>query len=133
MNLHSYSIPLSLIAKEISSRYEMRLQPRPLLFTCSLKRTGQTRSYVSQVTSEPLRILFCGSDDFSIASLRALYKVHKRDKALIESIDVVCRPAKPVGRGFKKTREVPISLIAKDLALSLHEIDTFTKWKVRRS
>ena len=135
---------LSLIAKEISSRCEMRLQPRPLVFT------GQIRSYFSQVTSEPLRILFCGSDEFSIASLRALYKEHKRDKALIESIDVVCRPAKPVGRGFKKIREgeffsssvlrllselkqVPISLIAEDLALSLHKIDTFTKWKVRRS
>ncbi|KAM0797447.1 formyl transferase [Usnea florida] len=107
----------------------MRLQPRPSLFRCSIKRAGQIRTYTSQATSEPLRILFCGSDEFSIASLRALYKEHKRDKALIESIDVVCRPAKPVGRGFKATREVPISPIAKDLALSVHKIDTFTMWK----
>ena len=66
---------------------------------------GQIRSHSSQLNSEPLRILFCGSDDFSIASLRALYRDHERDKALIESIDVVCRPAKPVGRGLKDTRE----------------------------
>ena len=83
----------------------MRLQPRPPLFTCFIKRPGHIRTYTSRATSEPLRILFCGSDEFSIASLRALYKEHKRDKALIESIDVVCRPAKPVGRGYKDTRE----------------------------
>lgn len=53
---------------------------------------------------EPLRILFCGSDEFSIASLQALYKTHQKEKGLIESIDVVCRPAKRVGRGLKEVR-----------------------------
>lgn len=54
---------------------------------------------------EPLRILFCGSDDFSIASLRKLYKEHQQDRDFIASIDVVCRPGKPVGRGRKIIRE----------------------------
>lgn len=74
--------------------------------TYFIGRVFQTRRlYASQATFEPLRILFCGSDEFSITSLRALHKEHKRDKALIESIDVVCRPAKPVGRGLRHTRE----------------------------
>lgn len=53
---------------------------------------------------EPLRILFCGSDAFSIASLQKLHNQHQIDKSLISSIDVVCRPGKPVGRGLKKIR-----------------------------
>lgn len=73
--------------------------------TYCVGRACQKRSYASQATFEPLRILFCGSDEFSITSLRALYKEHERDKALIESIDVVCRPAKPVGRGHQEIRE----------------------------
>lgn len=53
---------------------------------------------------EPLRILFCGSDEFSIASLLALYEAYQKEKNLIQSIDVVCRPAKRVGRGLKNIR-----------------------------
>ena len=83
----------------------MRLLPYSRSATHFIGRTCRRRPYNGQATFEPLRILFCGSDDFSIASLRALYKEHERDKALIESIDVVCRPAKPVGRGLKDTRE----------------------------
>lgn len=47
--------------------------------------------------SEPLRILFCGSDEFSCASLRELHNEHVQNPTLIQSIDVVVRPAK--GRG----------------------------------
>lgn len=63
------------------------------------------RKLYSTKTSKPLRILFCGSDDFSIASLRALHAVHQRDPGLIKSIDVLCRPGKPTGRSLKKIRE----------------------------
>ena len=69
------------------------------------KRLYASQANASQATSEPLRILFCGSDEFSSTSLRALYKEHERDKALIESINVVCRPAKPVNRGLRDIRE----------------------------
>ena len=100
-----------------------------------------------QAAEEPLRILFCGSDSFSIASLRKLYSHYQSHKKFIASIDVVCRPGKRVGRGLKTIREgvlpchlrcrdshsakVPISEAAKQLRLPLHEIDTFTNWKVR--
>ncbi|KAJ5947082.1 Formyl transferase N-terminal [Penicillium verhagenii] len=81
-----------------------------------------TRSY------EPLRILFCGSDEFSIASLKALHAYHLKQPSRIASIDVVCRPGKRVGRGLKKIREVPIKEVASALSLPIHEIDTFTGW-----
>ena len=63
------------------------------------------RPFAIKSNLEPLRILFCGSDDFSIASLRRLHKEHQQDRDLIASIDVVCRPGKPVGRGRKMNRE----------------------------
>lgn len=53
---------------------------------------------------EPLRILFCGSDAFSIASLRKLHERYQTHKDLIASIDVVCKPGKAVGRGLKSIR-----------------------------
>lgn len=56
-------------------------------------------------TSKPLRILFCGSDAFSSASLRGLYEEQRRNPDLIASIDVLCRPGKPSGRSLKTIRE----------------------------
>ena len=91
-------------------------------------RRARRRAIFSQKTSEPLRILFCGSDDFSITSLKAVHEEHKRDSDSIASIDVVCRPAKRVGRGLKTLREVPIAEVARNLFLPLHEVDTFTGW-----
>jgi len=77
------------------------LQPR-----CFRPQWNFGYSYsTSNKLSDPLRILFCGSDDFSCASLRALYDEYRRNSALIRSIDVVVRPAKPTGRGYKELRE----------------------------
>ncbi|KAF2840836.1 putative methionyl-tRNA formyltransferase, partial [Patellaria atrata CBS 101060] len=77
---------------------------------------------------DPLRILFCGSDDFSIASLRAVHHEHIARPDTIASIDVVCRPGKRTGRGLKQIREVPIKHAAQELELPVHKIDTFTGW-----
>lgn len=66
--------------------------------TCRRFQSHQSK----QKTSEPLRILFCGSDDFSSANLRALREEQLRNPGLIESIDVVVRPGKRVGRGNKR-------------------------------
>ena len=54
---------------------------------------------------DPLRILFCGADAFSIYSLRALHELQQKRPDKIASIDVVCRPDKRVGRGLKKVQE----------------------------
>jgi methionyl-tRNA formyltransferase len=63
------------------------------------------RRFASTKTSDPLRILFCGSDDFSIASLRAVHKLQEAEPQLIASIDVVHRPGKLTGRGLKELKE----------------------------
>ncbi|KAM0715344.1 hypothetical protein Q7P37_008842 [Cladosporium fusiforme] len=78
---------------------------------------------------EPLRVLFCGADAFSIDSLRALNELKQRRPEKIASIDVVCRSDKRVGRGLKKIQEVPIKPLTTSLSLPLHQIDTFTGWQ----
>jgi methionyl-tRNA formyltransferase len=60
---------------------------------------------VERGAPEPLRILFCGSDDFSISSLKALDSIRLHDRGLVSSVDVVCRPGKRVGRGLKEIRD----------------------------
>lgn len=63
------------------------------------------RRYLSTKSCDPLRILFCGSDELSIASLRALHKEHVDNPGAVKSIDVVCRAGKRAGRGLKAIRE----------------------------
>ncbi|KAI9829346.1 MAG: Methionyl-tRNA formyltransferase [Phylliscum demangeonii] len=93
-------------------------------------RQCTNRRYNSNAACDPLRVLFCGSDEFSAASLRALHEEHGRHPDLIASIDVVCRPAKRMGRGMKSIREVPLKGVAKELELSIHEVDNFTDWQL---
>lgn len=78
--------------------------------------------------SEPLRILFCGSDVFSCASLAALHDLHRADPRLVDSIDVLVRPAKPSGRGLRRVAHGPLYHLAARLGLPIHQRDTFTGW-----
>lgn len=56
--------------------------------------------------SDPLRILFCGSDAFSCESLRALHQEHARGGGkLIEALDVMVVPPRRTGRGLKQLRQ----------------------------
>ncbi|KAL2157679.1 hypothetical protein VTH06DRAFT_5162 [Thermothelomyces fergusii] len=95
------------------------------------RRTTWRRPYGTGFKkSDPLRILFCGSDEFSCASLQALHDEHKINSTLIRSIDVVVRPSKPTGRGYRVMREVPLRSLAQQLDLPIHERDTFTGWNM---
>ncbi|KAH8156059.1 hypothetical protein CIB48_g12188, partial [Xylaria polymorpha] len=85
-------------------------------------------SAAPEKTSDPLHILFCGSDEFSCASLKALHDEHVRNPDLVRSIDVVVRPGKRTGRGYKVVRDPPIRSLAESLGLQIHERDTFTGW-----
>ena len=115
-------------------RQWQRVSTNPL----SYKRLLTTRWYRSfhnqqgKKIGEPLRILFCGSDAFSVASLKALDRERVNNPELISSLDVVHRPAKRVGRGLKEFRNVPLRATAESLALPIHEVDTFTGWEVSR-
>lgn len=130
-------------------RFIYQLPARKILIALPVRRGTYPRRYASNKSSDPLRILFCGSEDFSIASLRAVHDEHRANPGLISSIDVVCRPPKRVGRNLKTIREgdlpdriglypdtkslqVPISAVARELSLPLHQIDTFTGWSVSR-
>ena len=94
---------------------------------------------------EPLRILFCGSDQFSIASLKRLCEERSNHPSLIKSIDVHIRPGKFVGRNLKTFQHgwyyssnplemytdstlVPLKPVAQQLGLRIHERDTLTGW-----
>jgi methionyl-tRNA formyltransferase len=67
---------------------------------------GSSRGYLSSSPQhDPLRVLFCGADEFSIYSLKALNKIKKENPDKVASIDVVCRKDKRVGRGLKQIRE----------------------------
>ncbi|EXJ77716.1 hypothetical protein A1O3_09945 [Capronia epimyces CBS 606.96] len=98
---------------------------------------GPARAYSSQPRhdfsakkdpGDPLRILFCGSDAFSTASLRALHAYSQSSESNILSIDVVTKTDKRTGRGLKIVKPPAIKPVALDLALPLHQIDTFTGW-----
>lgn len=125
-----------------------RLQSRTTSLLLRHTATVRLRCY-SSLTRSPLKVLFCGADEFSISSLLALYKLRRTtgDPSRFASIDVVCRPGKRVGRGLKQTRngtrllltsarkiltsrQVPIKDAAELYGLPIHEIDTFTGWTV---
>lgn len=63
------------------------------------------RSFSTKKPFDPLRILFCGSDQFSAASLQALHVEHATNPNIIQSLHVVCKKPKPTGRGLKTLRE----------------------------
>jgi hypothetical protein len=70
------------------------------------------------VHDEPLRILYCGSDAFSCASLAALHEESQGRSSNIASIDVVCREGKPYGRGLTAIRHRTYSRQLKFLILT---------------
>ncbi|KAI1639981.1 Formyltransferase [Biscogniauxia mediterranea] len=83
--------------------------------------------------SEPLNILFCGSDGFSCAMLERLHAEHLHNRELIRSIEVVVRPGKRIGRGLKMTHDPPVRSLAEHLGLPIHIRDTFTGWDMPSS
>ncbi|KAK3069522.1 Methionyl-tRNA formyltransferase [Teratosphaeriaceae sp. CCFEE 6253] len=88
---------------------------RPYLPGRSIAKTAFliTRDYsvpLNAKTHNPLNILFCGADEFSIYSLRALHSLQRS-----------CPD--------KRTQHVPIKPIATELGLRLHQIDSFKDWQ----
>lgn len=102
------------------------------LFT--VKRISPAHSSVRRCLSSiierdaPLRVLFCGSDDFSITCLKALHQYAASDNSNIVSIDVATKTDKRTGRGLKVLKPPPIKPVAQSLGLRLHQFDTFRGW-----
>ncbi|UKZ62127.1 uncharacterized protein TrAtP1_003387 [Trichoderma atroviride] len=87
-------------------------------------------SHVGRKASDPLRVLFCGSDAFSCESLRTLHREHESNRRLIESLDVMVLPPRRTGRGFKEITEVPCKSVAEHLGLRIHQRETFRGWSI---
>ncbi|PHH59830.1 hypothetical protein CDD81_2466 [Ophiocordyceps australis] len=108
---------------------------QPLLATtgrlCLVTSPGRRFSTpASPKRSDPLRILFCGSDAFSLSSLVALQDEKVANPELIEAIEVFMLPVKKSGRFFKLRREVPCEVFANLKKLKIHERETFHKWEL---
>ncbi|KAI0551668.1 formyl transferase [Xylaria curta] len=104
------------------------MKHQQLRVTTQFFHQGRRYSTTPRKISDPLHILFCGSDEFSCASLKVLHGEHVQNPDLIRSIDVVVRPGKRTGRGYKVVRDPPIRSLAESLGLQIHERDTFTGW-----
>ncbi|CEP60497.1 methionyl-tRNA formyltransferase LALA0_S01e12266g [Lachancea lanzarotensis] len=89
----------------------MRLLPRQIT-----SRASFVRPYKN--VAKPLNILFFGSDQFSVHSLNALYKLREKCPRLIDQIQVVTRSAKKCGRNLSLTKEVPIANCSRALNLA---------------
>ncbi|GAT31429.1 hypothetical protein UVI_02049920 [Ustilaginoidea virens] len=142
---------IGLPAREDAKPSMLRLLTRPTvplgcLRGCPLRRSRSSRSSSSRSrsssssssaaapkASDPLRILFCGSDAFSCESLRALHREHVRNRALVEALHVMVLPGRRTGRGLKRLREVPCKDLARELGLPVHQRETFTKWDLTPS
>ncbi|TGZ85552.1 Formyltransferase [Ascodesmis nigricans] len=104
----------------------MLLLCRPRLPSTPLWRLARAQcSRYSTVQREPLSILFAGSDDFSIVSLRALREEQERNPDLIKSLSVLCRTPGKVGRKLDIIKDVPIAAVAESLELPIHRISGF--------
>ncbi|KXJ90859.1 formyl transferase [Microdochium bolleyi] len=114
----------------LSSTHAALFKPTPGCWTRRDTHSSASSSTAKTKRSDPLHILFCGSDDFSCASLEAIHLEHRRNPDLISSIDVVVRPGKPTGRGLKIIRQPPLQGLASSLGLRIHERDTFTGWNM---
>lgn len=104
------SLPPRHSANRANVRTTPKTRPTAMLWTLRprlVSKLLQSQCYSTAARTRPdfLRILFCGSDDFSIKSLRALHRARQDTPGLIEAIHVAHRPAKPTGRGLKVLRE----------------------------
>lgn len=82
---------------------QLQTQTTPPRSSSSSRRRFATSQVLAKGVSDPLKILFCGSDPFSCASLQALHEEQLANKGLVEEIEVMVVPGKKVGRGLTET------------------------------
>ncbi|KAI9899946.1 hypothetical protein N3K66_004208 [Trichothecium roseum] len=112
-------------------RQQLRRSHRWLAVSRHLPRRHSSSFVTSSGEStEPLRILFFGSDDFSTASLRGLDGLRAEKPGLIESIDVATLLPKPVGRGLKQVRHPSVVEPAKSFGMPLHQLSSFEHFEM---
>ncbi|ORX99581.1 Methionyl-tRNA formyltransferase [Basidiobolus meristosporus CBS 931.73] len=108
----------------------LRLNTRPPFLSSLTSNFFRTRSFprvagvrtfcTSKVENQGLRILFFGTDNFSLASLKRLVEYKKKTPdGFIKSLDVVTPPDQRRGRGLKIIQKAPLKIYAEEEGLSV--------------
>jgi methionyl-tRNA formyltransferase len=97
------------------------------------KRTNRIEHVLRRrysVTTDPVRILFFGSDTFSVASLKKLHETQKTEPRLYDSLEIVTREPSPGGRGLKRQKrtswQVPLIAVPVQVYAETHDLPFHT-------
>ncbi|RIA92201.1 formyl transferase [Glomus cerebriforme] len=92
-------------------------------FNTTSKNFNQKQTY---------QILFFGSDNFSVESLKALINESKNPDTFVKSIEVVVPPDKKTGRGYKEITQSQAKKFAQKHDLKIHEapLKSLEDWKI---
>ncbi|KAK9325198.1 formyl transferase [Lipomyces orientalis] len=108
------------------------LHSRPQLFRLNRGVIHRTQCLVSArpIRERPIRVIFFGSDQFSMACLDELVDYRKQMKDAFDvDLHVAVRKPKRAGRNLKQLREVPLAALARDYCLPLHAAEDTEDFK----
>ncbi|KAK9471579.1 formyl transferase, partial [Dipodascopsis tothii] len=80
--------------------------------------------HTSASADRPLRIMYFGSDAFSIQTLQAVTSLQQTRPDVVADVQVAVRRPKPAGRGRRTVREVALQAFARGRGLRVHEVDS---------
>ncbi|KAF0689115.1 Aste57867_19387 [Aphanomyces stellatus] len=99
-----------------------RASRNAVLSAAPLRRSAFFCQPWRDVSSSALRVLFFGTDDISLATLKQLHaNMTSNEEPLVKHIEVICPPDKRIGRSRKKT-PVPVKQFALEQNLPVHHI-----------
>jgi methionyl-tRNA formyltransferase len=74
-----------------------------------------------------MRVVFCGTPEFSVPSLKALIEESRKDSSFIESLPaVITQPDRPSGRG-RKLKAPPVKLLAEENQVPVYQFKSLNK------
>ncbi|KAG9289471.1 hypothetical protein G9A89_008032 [Geosiphon pyriformis] len=94
-----------------------KLQKRPHL----QRNYSSNSSAIKPNIKAPYNILFFGSDNFSLASLKALVDEKSRYQSIVNSLEVVVPPDRIVGRGLKTSKKSLAKIFAEEHGLRIYD------------
>jgi hypothetical protein len=93
--------PLARPAFGLVRRQQLAAAPRYAVAAAAAPWRRGLYTTTSGKKSDPLRILFCGSDTVSTEALHALHEEWTWNRDLVQHLEVVVLPPKNTGRGYK--------------------------------
>lgn len=74
----------------------------------------------------PLRVLFCGSDNFSVPTFDMLREMHLRRSDVVSRLGVITPVDKLSGRGLSIRKAAPMTLLANRMGFPVHHVHNFS-------